>query len=70
MYKRWCDARGRKLEESQLNWALLAEVVRTGGLKMPLLMRLTYIPSHCASFLVCLPWIRRLGGGADGRGQF
>ena len=48
MYKWWCGARGRKLEESRLNWALLAEVVRTGGLMMPLLMRLTYIPGHCA----------------------
>ena len=50
MYKWWCGARGRKLEESKLNWALLAEVVRRGGLGMPLLMRLTFIPGHCASF--------------------
>lgn len=49
MYKWWCGARGRKLEESKLNWALLAEVVRRGGLGMPLLMRLTFIPSHCTS---------------------
>ncbi|KAM5544916.1 hypothetical protein V8D89_001814 [Ganoderma adspersum] len=42
VYKWWCGARGRKLEESKLNWALLAEVVRRGGLRMPLLMRLTF----------------------------
>ncbi|PIL28397.1 hypothetical protein GSI_09548 [Ganoderma sinense ZZ0214-1] len=55
VYKWWCGARGRKLEESKLNWALLAEVVRQGGLRMPLLMRLTYIPSHflTAVFSTC-----------------
>ncbi|KAI1786582.1 hypothetical protein LXA43DRAFT_1085375 [Ganoderma leucocontextum] len=55
VYKWWCGARGRKLEESNLNWAILAEVIRTGGLKMPLLMRLTYIPSHflTAVFSTC-----------------
>ena len=42
-------ARGRKLEEKQLKWALYAQVVREGGLKVPVIMRFSLIPGHCAS---------------------
>ena len=40
-------SRGRKLEEKQIKFALYAQVVREGGLKVPIIMRYSAIPGHC-----------------------
>ncbi|KAI1786583.1 hypothetical protein LXA43DRAFT_1064958 [Ganoderma leucocontextum] len=45
-FKYWCKARGKKMEETQLRYALLAQVVRDGGFKIPVIMRLSLIPGH------------------------
>ncbi|KAI0326157.1 hypothetical protein GY45DRAFT_1374182 [Cubamyces sp. BRFM 1775] len=44
---RWfCMTRGRKIEAKSLQYALLAEVVRQGGFKIAVLVRLSAIPGH------------------------
>ncbi|CDO74538.1 hypothetical protein BN946_scf184641.g4 [Trametes cinnabarina] len=53
---RWCcTARWKKIEEKRLTYALYAEVVRRGGLVVPTVMRLTFIPGHLltAIFSTC-----------------
>ncbi|KAI0761575.1 hypothetical protein BD413DRAFT_485762 [Trametes elegans] len=53
---KWCCAsRGRQLEERRLSYALYAQVVREGGLVVPTVMRLTFIPGHLltAIFSTC-----------------
>ncbi|RPD69736.1 hypothetical protein L226DRAFT_471368 [Lentinus tigrinus ALCF2SS1-7] len=54
-FKWFCGARGRKLEEKQLKYGLYAQVVREGGLKVPVIMRFSLIPSHftTAIFSTC-----------------
>ncbi|KAI0750318.1 hypothetical protein C8Q80DRAFT_1100578 [Daedaleopsis nitida] len=54
-FKWCCRARGEKMEEKQLKYALYAQVVREGGIKMPTIMRFTIIPSHLltAVFSTC-----------------
>ena len=42
-------ARGRKFEEKQLRYAMYSQIVREGGLKVPIIMRFSLIPGHCAS---------------------
>lgn len=49
--KTFCLARGKQQEEKKLKWALRAQVVREGGFVLPTMMRLTFLPGHCA----CLP---------------
>ena len=48
-FKHWCKARGKRTEETNLKYALLAQVVRDGGFKIPVVMRLSMIPGHRAS---------------------
>ncbi|KAI0365522.1 hypothetical protein BV20DRAFT_973065 [Pilatotrama ljubarskyi] len=44
---RWfCMARGKKLEEKKLQYALLAEVVRQGGFLVAVVMRYSAVPGH------------------------
>ncbi|KAI0706579.1 hypothetical protein C8Q76DRAFT_630288 [Earliella scabrosa] len=53
---RWCcQARGRKFEETRLKYALYAQVVREGGLRVPTIMRFSAIPGHfsTAVFSTC-----------------
>ncbi|EJF56011.1 hypothetical protein DICSQDRAFT_164046 [Dichomitus squalens LYAD-421 SS1] len=45
-FKYWCMARGKKMEETQMRYAVLAQVVREGGFKIPVIMRLSAIPGH------------------------
>ncbi|RDX41831.1 hypothetical protein OH76DRAFT_178073 [Lentinus brumalis] len=54
-FRWWCMARGKKMEEKQLKYALYAQVVREGGLKVPVIMRFSFIPSHfsTAIFSTC-----------------
>ncbi|KAM5544918.1 hypothetical protein V8D89_001816 [Ganoderma adspersum] len=46
VFKYWCKARAKKMEETQLRYALLAQVVRDGGFKIPVVMRFSAIPGH------------------------
>jgi len=48
-FKYCCRARGEKLEKSNLTYALLAKVVRDGGFKIALIVRLSAIPGHFAT---------------------
>ncbi|KAJ8488330.1 hypothetical protein ONZ51_g3637 [Trametes cubensis] len=53
---RWCcTARGKKFERDRLTYALYAQVTREGGLVVPAVMRLSFIPSHflTAIFSTC-----------------
>ncbi|KAI0327058.1 hypothetical protein GY45DRAFT_1226211, partial [Cubamyces sp. BRFM 1775] len=53
---RWCcTARGKKLERDRLTYALYAQVTREGGLVVPTVMRLSFIPGHflTAIFSTC-----------------
>lgn len=43
-------SRGRKYEEKQITFALYSQVVREGGLHVPVIMRFSAIPGHCESF--------------------
>ncbi|KAH9937903.1 uncharacterized protein BXZ73DRAFT_22654, partial [Epithele typhae] len=54
-FKWWCMSRGRKWEQTQLTYALLAQVVREGGLFVPIIMRYSAIPGHftTAVFATC-----------------
>ncbi|KAI0350416.1 hypothetical protein OH77DRAFT_1431025 [Trametes cingulata] len=54
-FKWCCTARGKKMEEKRLTYALYAQVVREGGLVVPTIMRLTFIPGHLltAIFSTC-----------------
>ncbi|KAI0636341.1 hypothetical protein C8Q77DRAFT_1051572 [Trametes polyzona] len=54
-FKWCCSARGKRIEEKRLKWALYAEVVREGGIVIPTIMRLTFIPGHLltAIFSTC-----------------
>ncbi|KAI0365523.1 hypothetical protein BV20DRAFT_973068 [Pilatotrama ljubarskyi] len=54
-FKWCCTARGKKMEEKRLKYALYAQVVREGGLVVPTVMRLTFIPGHLltAIFSTC-----------------
>ena len=54
MFKYWCKARANKMEETSLKYALLAQVVRDGGFKIPIIMRFSAFPGHC-EFPLCLP---------------
>lgn len=45
-FKWCCNARGKRYEETKIKYALYAQVVREGGLKMPTIMRFTAIPGH------------------------
>nr|VWP00670.1 SGE1 protein [Ganoderma boninense] len=46
VFKYWCRARAKRTEEKNLKYALLAQVVRDGGFKIPVIMRLSAIPGH------------------------
>ncbi|KAI9001513.1 hypothetical protein BD414DRAFT_474892 [Trametes punicea] len=49
---RWfCMARGKKMEEKKLQYALLAEVVRQGGFKIAVMIRYSAIPGHLTTAL-------------------
>ncbi|OJT05830.1 Golgi apparatus membrane protein TVP38 [Trametes pubescens] len=54
-FKWFCSARGKRFEEKRLTWGLYAQVVREGGLVVPTIMRLTFIPGHLltAIFSTC-----------------
>ncbi|CDO74541.1 hypothetical protein BN946_scf184641.g7 [Trametes cinnabarina] len=56
MVFRWfCMARGRKMEEKKVKYALLAEVIRRGGFLMAVVVRYSAIPGHLttAVFATC-----------------
>ncbi|KAI0327055.1 hypothetical protein GY45DRAFT_1373459 [Cubamyces sp. BRFM 1775] len=55
VFKWFCMARGRKWEEKKLSYALLAEVVRQGGFKIAVVIRLSAVPGHftTAVFATC-----------------
>ena len=67
------------MEETKLKYALLVEVVRQGGFRIPIVMRFSAIPGHCAStsfsffFLFLLPvavsWWGYADTGWTGAGQ-
>ena len=46
-----CRARAQKVEEKDLKYALLTEVIRDGGLKMAIMVRYSAIPGHSTSCL-------------------
>ncbi|KAM5544922.1 hypothetical protein V8D89_001820 [Ganoderma adspersum] len=46
VFKHWCKTRAKKMEETNLKYALLAQVVRDGGFKIPVVMRFSAIPGH------------------------
>ncbi|KAI0761576.1 snare associated Golgi protein-domain-containing protein [Trametes elegans] len=46
VFKWFCMARGRKLEEKKLQYAFLAEVVRRGGFLMAVIIRYSAVPGH------------------------
>ncbi|KAJ6510519.1 hypothetical protein C8R45DRAFT_1207426 [Mycena sanguinolenta] len=48
-FKYACTARGKKLEEKNLNYGLLAYVSRNGGFWVVLIIRYSIIPSHYAT---------------------
>ncbi|KAM5544919.1 hypothetical protein V8D89_001817 [Ganoderma adspersum] len=50
-----CRARAQKVEEKDLKYALLTEVIRDGGLKMAIMVRYSAIPGHIttAIFATC-----------------
>ncbi|OSC97884.1 hypothetical protein PYCCODRAFT_1418775 [Trametes coccinea BRFM310] len=53
---RWfCMARGRKMEEKKVKYAILSEVIRQGGFKMAVIVRYSAIPGHLttAIFATC-----------------
>ncbi|KAM5544056.1 hypothetical protein V8D89_002242 [Ganoderma adspersum] len=45
-FRYMCRARATKMEETKLKYALLVEVVRQGGWKIPIVMRFSAIPGH------------------------
>ncbi|KAI0833890.1 hypothetical protein BC628DRAFT_1528064 [Trametes gibbosa] len=55
VFKWFCMSRGKKMEEKKLAYALLAEVVRRGGLLMAIVIRFSAIPGHfsTAVFATC-----------------
>jgi len=54
-FKYLCRSRGEKLEKTNLSYSCLAQVVREGGFKMALIIRLSVIPGHfsTAVFSTC-----------------
>ena len=52
VFRYFCTARARKSEEKSVKYALIAEVIREGGLKMAIMVRFSTIPGHCASPLL------------------
>ncbi|KAL0573863.1 hypothetical protein V5O48_008080 [Marasmius crinis-equi] len=54
-FKYCCSSRGEKLERTKLSYACLAKVVRDGGFKIALIVRLSAIPGHftTAVFSTC-----------------
>ncbi|KAF8524914.1 hypothetical protein BU17DRAFT_42509 [Hysterangium stoloniferum] len=54
-FKYLCRSRGEKLEKTNLSYGCLAQVVREGGFKMALIIRLSVIPGHfsTAVFSTC-----------------
>ncbi|KAF9267179.1 hypothetical protein L218DRAFT_856319, partial [Marasmius fiardii PR-910] len=54
-FKYCCTARGEKLEKTKMSYACLAKVVRDGGFKVALIVRLSAIPGHftTAVFAAC-----------------
>ena len=49
MFKYFCTTRAKKSEQKSVKYALLAEVIRDGGLKMAVMVRYSSIPGHCTS---------------------
>ncbi|KAF7336233.1 hypothetical protein MVEN_02171200 [Mycena venus] len=49
VFKYACSARGRKLEEKNIEYGALAHVVRQGGFWIVLVMRYSAIPAHLAT---------------------
>lgn len=41
------------MEKTKISYACLAKVVRDGGFKIALIARLSAIPGHCVSILLC-----------------
>ncbi|KAK1222287.1 hypothetical protein PQX77_014920 [Marasmius sp. AFHP31] len=54
-FKYCCSARGEKLEKTKISYACLAKVVRDGGFRIALIVRLSAIPGHftTAVFSTC-----------------
>ena len=50
-FKYFCTARAQKNEQKSVKYALIAEVIRQGGIKMAIMVRYSSIPGHCTSSL-------------------
>ncbi|KAJ7902813.1 hypothetical protein B0H14DRAFT_3851740 [Mycena olivaceomarginata] len=59
VFKYACSARGRKMEENNIEYGAMAHVVRQGGFWIVLIMRYSAIPAH-RPFILCLELDRRL----------
>ncbi|CDO74539.1 hypothetical protein BN946_scf184641.g5 [Trametes cinnabarina] len=55
VFRCFCMARGEKMEEKKVKYALLAEVIRQGGFKIACIIRYSAIPGHLttAIFATC-----------------
>ncbi|KAI0655282.1 hypothetical protein C8Q70DRAFT_436819 [Cubamyces menziesii] len=54
VFKWLCMSRGKKWELKRLQYALLAEVVRQGGFKVAVIVRLSAIPGHLTTAIFAL----------------
>ena len=52
-FKYCCKARGEKLEKTKITYACLARVVRDGGFKIAVIVRMSAIPGHCQFVMKC-----------------
>ena len=46
VFKYWCSARAKKMEEKDITFACIARVIREGGFMIPFMARLSAIPGH------------------------
>ncbi|KAH9887697.1 hypothetical protein C8Q73DRAFT_668703 [Cubamyces lactineus] len=54
VFKWFCMSRGKKWEDTRLQYALLSEVVRQGGFKIAVIVRLSAIPGHLTTAIFAL----------------
>jgi hypothetical protein len=50
LFKYFLSERGAKYERDKIQYALLARVIRDGGLKIAVIARYSVIPGHCEPF--------------------
>jgi hypothetical protein len=49
LFKYLLRTRGARYEEKNVEYAILARVIRDGGIKIAIISRYSVIPSHCMS---------------------